>query len=60
MKKNLLKRVNSSSYWYHKINLGNGVVTPGLELDLLWNNLRKTRNKINYKGKRVLDICFFD
>lgn len=58
--KEILKRVNSLPYWYHKINLGHGVVTPGLELDLLWNNLRKTRNKINYKGKRVLDICSFD
>lgn len=59
-KNDLLKKINSYPYWYHKIDLGNGVVTPGLELDPLWNNLRKTRNKINYKGKRVLDICSFD
>jgi hypothetical protein len=59
-KNDLLKKINSYPYWYHKIDLGNGVVTPGLQLDALWNNLRKTRDKINYKGKRVLDICSFD
>lgn len=54
------KELKNFSYWYHKINLGNGIVTPGLDLEPIWNNLRKVRKKINYKNKIVLDIATFD
>lgn len=48
------------TYWYHKIDLGNGVVTPGKDYDPLWNNIRKVRQTMDYKDKRVLDIASFD
>ena len=52
--------VEDFTYWYHKIDLGNGIVTPGLDYDPLWNNIRKVRERIDYKEKTVLDIASFD
>lgn len=48
------------TYWYHKIDLGNGIVTPGFDYDPLWDNIRKVRDEIDYKDKTVLDIASFD
>jgi tRNA (mo5U34)-methyltransferase len=48
------------SYWYHKIDLGNGIITPGFDYDPLWDNIRKVREGIDYKNKVVLDIASFD
>ena len=48
------------TYWYHKIDLGNGIVTPGFDYDPLWDNIRKVRGGIDYKNKTVLDIASFD
>jgi SAM-dependent methyltransferase len=48
------------TYWYHKIDLGDGIVTPGFDYEPLWNNIRSVRNKIDYMGKIVLDIASFD
>jgi len=59
-KKEIQTEINKFSYWYHKINLGNGIITPGLDLEPIWKNLRKVRNKVNYKNKVVLDIATFD
>lgn len=51
----------ASRSWYHSIDLGNGVVTPGHPWGpRLWDNVRKTRSRIDYSGKRVLDIGSFD
>lgn len=59
-KKNIISELKKFSYWYHKIKLGNGIITPGLDLDPIWNNLRKVRKKVEYKNKLVLDIATFD
>lgn len=48
------------TYWYHKVDLGHGIVTPGFDYDPLWNNIRHVRSKIDYKNKTVLDIASFD
>jgi len=48
------------SYWYHKIDLGHDITTPGFDYDPLWNNIRKVRETIDYKDKLVLDIASFD
>lgn len=48
------------SYWYHKIDLGGGIVTPGFNYEPLWDNIRKVRGGIDYNGKVVLDIATFD
>ncbi len=46
--------------WYHKIDLGHGIITPGYDFDPLWNMVRKARGTIDYSGKRVLDIASWD
>jgi tRNA (mo5U34)-methyltransferase len=56
----LRHEVEKFRFWYHKIDLGGGVITPGLDLDSLWDMIRDTRNAIDYKGKKVLDIASFD
>lgn len=48
------------TYWYHKIDLGQGILTPGFDYDPLWDNIRKVRNSVNYENKTVLDIASFD
>lgn len=44
-------------FWYHKINLGNGIVTPGYDFDDVWDGIRISRGAIDYNRKRVLDIA---
>lgn len=56
----LREKIAEFPYWYHKIELGPGVVTPGFDLDELWAHLRSVRAKIDYAGKAVLDIASFD
>ena len=47
--------------WYHKISLRPGISTPGLAiLEPLWESTRRSRQHLNYAGKRVLDIASFD
>ena len=40
-KEDLIERLKDFTYWYHKIELAPGVITPGFDLDDLWANLRK-------------------
>src|SRR5215470_12657368 len=54
------KRVEAFDYWYHRIELAPGVVTPGFHLEPLWDHLRKVRDKVDYRDKAVLDIASFD
>jgi tRNA (mo5U34)-methyltransferase len=46
--------------WYHNINLGYGIVTPGRNLNDLWNMIRECRNHLDYSGKTVLDLGSWD
>jgi len=55
-----LKEEISRRKWYHRMDLGNGVTTPGLEYDRLWNNIRRTRSEIDYTEKTVLDLGSWD
>jgi len=48
------------NYWYHKINLSEKIITPGMNLEPIWENIDKVRKNISYKGKDVLDIATFD
>ena len=52
--------VQGRAPWYHSIDLGLGVITPGRSFDNIWNNIRLVRNSIDYKQKRVLDIASYD
>jgi tRNA (mo5U34)-methyltransferase len=56
----LRAKIAECTYWYHKIELAPGVVTPGFDLDDLWANTRRAREYVDYKGKSVLDIASFD
>jgi SAM-dependent methyltransferase len=56
----LRQEVAKFKFWYHKIDLGEGVVTPGLNLDVIWNLIRQVRKHIDYSGKSVLDLASFD
>ena len=46
--------------WYHKIDLGSGVITPGLDLEPIWDMIRQTRKHLDYTSKKVLDVASFD
>lgn len=56
----ILEFLAKRTYWYHKIRLSPSIVTPGFDLEPLWDNVRKVRACLDYKGKRVLDIGAFD
>ena len=42
--------------WYHKIELGDGIITPGYDFDELWLPLKKEMREVNFSKKKVLDI----
>jgi SAM-dependent methyltransferase len=46
--------------WYHKIELGSGIVTSGLPFDHLWDMVRKLKRHADYTNKRVLDLGSWD
>ena len=46
--------------WYHKIDLGNGIITPGRDYEKMWQSTSCVMNNINYEGKRVLDLGSLD
>jgi len=48
------------TYWYHKMELAPGLVTPGFNLEPIWDQTRRVRARLDYKGKAVLDIATFD
>jgi SAM-dependent methyltransferase len=43
--------------WYHKIDLGSGILTPGYDFEPVWDSIRRSRSLIDYRGKSVLDIA---
>jgi tRNA (mo5U34)-methyltransferase len=55
-----LKEEISRRKWYHRMDLGNGVGTPGFEWDSLWDNTRQARTTIDYTNKAVLDLGSWD
>jgi tRNA (mo5U34)-methyltransferase len=56
----ILRRIKALSPWYHKIDLGDGIVTPGREFDRLWKSTTKVLDAIDYRDKRVLDLASWD
>jgi tRNA (mo5U34)-methyltransferase len=55
-KEELLNKIKAIPYWYHKIELSDGIVTPG------WAPINSAAYRIpdDLKGKRVLDIGAWD
>jgi tRNA (mo5U34)-methyltransferase len=46
--------------WYHRMDLGNGIVTPGFPWEALWENIRGVRRQVSYHHQSVLDIGSWD
>jgi tRNA (mo5U34)-methyltransferase len=55
-----LKEEISRRKWYHRMDLGNGVTTPGFPYDHIWNKTRQARSAIDYTNKTVLDLGSWD
>jgi len=52
-----LRRRIAEHQWYHEIDLGDGVVTPGVpQFRPVWDNIRRARQHLAYGGKTVLDL----
>ena len=55
----LLRKEVSALHWFHRIDLGNGIITPGQDID---GETKIEFNKIptDLRGKTVLDIGAWD
>lgn len=56
----LLRASVDARDWYHSMDLGSGIVTPGFGFGELWENVRRVRASIGYAGKSVLDLGCYD
>jgi SAM-dependent methyltransferase len=56
----LIERVKQMPFWYHKICLAEGVITPGRGFDHIWDLIRHVRQKLDYSSKIVLDLGAWD
>ena len=55
MKKKEIEKMKAMN-WYHKIHLGDGIITPGNDFGELRLPLRKEMREVNFSKKKVLDI----
>ncbi len=55
-----LKKEIARRPWYHRMDLGNGVVTPGLAWEAMWDNTRLVRSTMDYVNTSVLDLASWD
>jgi len=55
-----LKQEIAQRSWYHRMDLGNGIVTPGFAWEALWDNIRLVRRRTDYSNKSVLDLGSWD
>ncbi len=53
-----LKKEVSGLWWFHRIDLGNGIITPGIDRSA--EKLKLIRMPQDLRGKTVLDIGAFD
>lgn len=58
-KHSIIKKMNSMK-WYHKIDLGGGIITPGYDWEKMWDSTTSVLDTIDYKDKRVLDLGTWD
>jgi tRNA (mo5U34)-methyltransferase len=49
-----------SMRWFHKIDLGPGVVTPGYDWEDLWSPTSRFLDGVDFRGKRVMEIGCWD
>lgn len=55
----VLELVNRHT-WYHNIDLGNGVVTPGRGWHFIWDPSAEFLKRVDFRGKTVLEIGTWD
>ena len=55
-----LEREMRTYDWYHRIDLGDGLVTPGRDYDFMWQPTLEFMSACSFRGKRVLDIGCWD
>jgi tRNA (mo5U34)-methyltransferase len=54
---NKLQEVVDSHYWWHSIDLGNGIITPGKKtVEIMQLEFGNTFSKINVAGRTILDV----
>ncbi len=56
----VLRKIEELKPWYHKIDLGDGIITPGNDYDELWQCTQNVIDEIDYKNKVVLDLASWD
>ena len=56
----ILKKIEELKPWYHRIDFGDGIITPGLNLEKVWEGANVVVDKFDYKGKKVLDLASWD
>ncbi len=54
------RRIEELKPWYHKIDLGGGVVTPGCDYEHMWDATRRVMETVDYYSKKVLDLASWD
>jgi tRNA (mo5U34)-methyltransferase len=52
----LRAEMNALPDWYHRIDLGHGLVTPGRDYEPIWSLCRAAMDQVDFRGKRVLDV----
>jgi len=60
MVESLRREMNSYPDWFHNIDLGNGLVTPGRGYESLWRMNRRLMDRVDFRGKSVLDVGAYD
>ena len=55
-----IERGMRSFDWYHRIDLGDGLVTPGRDYEFMWQPTREFMAACAFRGKRVLDVGCWD
>lgn len=58
-KQELLEKVNQHT-WYHNIDLGNGIITPGRGWNFIWEPSAEFLGRVDFSGKTVLEIGAWD
>jgi tRNA (mo5U34)-methyltransferase len=56
----LRTEMNSYPDWFHNIDLGNGLVTPGRGYESLWRMNRQLMDGVDFRGKSVLEVGAYD
>jgi SAM-dependent methyltransferase len=57
----ILAKIEQLKPWYHKIDLGNGITTPGFDWgDKIWSPIKHLMDTVDYRDKTVLDLGSWD